>query len=156
MRERNEALGAAPLRLVLADDHQVVRRGFRTLLEYEGLEVVGEAADGTEALYLAQLHLPDVVVMDFAMPRLNGIEAARAILHALPGTRIVLLTIHDEDYQVVAALRAGIRGYVIKTQAAEELVRAIHEVADGGVYLTPRVSAILVGAYLAGAVTGNE
>ncbi len=139
-----------PLRLILADDHKIVRQGLRALLEREGLEVAGEASDGREAVHLARAHGPDVAVLDLSMPLLNGVEAAREILHTRPETGVILLTVHTEEYQVVTALRAGIRGYVIKTQAADELVRAIREVADGGMYLSPGVSRIVVGAYLAG------
>ena len=138
------------LRLILADDHKVVRQGLRALLEREGLEVVGEASDGREAVQLAHAHTPDVAILDLSMPQLNGVEAAREIVHVRPETGVILLTVHTEEYQVVTALRAGIRGYVIKTQAADELVRAIREVAEGGMYLSPGVSRIVVGAYLAG------
>lgn len=138
------------MRVLLADDHQVVRQGFRALLEREGIEVTGEAADGHEALELAQNQCPDVAVLDLSMPGLNGLDAARAILHLCPRTGIILLTMHAEEYQIVAALRAGIRGYIVKTQAAEEMVHAIHEVAGGGTYLSPAVSRVVVDAYLAG------
>lgn len=138
------------LRVLLADDHQIVRQGFRALLEREGFEVVGEAADGQEAVRLARAHCPDVAVLDLSMPQLNGLDAAREILKACPRTRIILLTVHTEEYQIVAALRAEIRGYVLKTQATDELVQAIREVAGGGTYLSPGVSRVVVEAYLAG------
>jgi two-component system response regulator NreC len=117
---------------------------------------VGEAADGEEAVRLARDAAPEVVVLDLSMPRVGGVDAAREILRQRPKTGIVLLTIHAEDHQVATALRAGIRGYVIKTQAAEELVRAIREVAAGGIYLSPRVSQIIVGAYLSGAELADD
>ena len=138
-----------PLRVLLADDHKIVRQGFRAILERAGFEVVGEGTNGREAVELAQSLGPDVVVLDLIMPHLNGLEAAHEILQARPGTRIVLLTMHTEEHQVVAALRAGIRGYVVKTQAAEDLVQAIRDVTAGDAYLSPGVSRLLVEGYLA-------
>ena len=139
-----------PLRVLLADDHQIVRQGLRALLEREGLSVVAEAADGRAAVMAAQAHAPDVAVLDLSMPHLNGLDAAREILAANPHTAVVLLTMHLEEHQVMAALRAGIRGYVVKSQAAEALVEAIREVSHGGTYLTPKVARVLVDAYVAG------
>lgn len=140
-----------PLRILLADDHQIVRQGFRALLEREGLEVMGEATNGQEAVSLVSpTQYPDVAVLDLSMPRLNGLDAAREIRQICPHTGIILLTVHAEEHQIVAALRAGVRGYVLKTQAAQELVHAIQEVATGGTYLSPGVSRVVVGAYLAG------
>jgi two-component system, NarL family, response regulator NreC len=137
------------LRILLADDHQIVRQGLKGLLEREEFEVVGDAADGREAVRLAQELSPDVAVLDFTMPVLNGLDAAREILRACPRTGVILLTMHTEDERVVGALRAGIRGYVLKTQAAEELAQAIQEVSRGGTFLSPRVSRVVVDAYLA-------
>jgi len=125
-----------PLRIILADDHHIVRQGCRILLEREGLEVVGEAAEGREAVELAKAQAPDVVVLDLSMPGLNGLDAAREILQVCPRTQIVLLTMHAEEYQILAAIRAGIRGYVAKTRAADELVAAIRQVAAGSTYLS--------------------
>lgn len=137
-------------RVLLADDHGLVRDGLRTVLEGGGLTVVGEAADGLSAVQLAaQLH-PDVVVMDVAMPRLNGLDAAREILAADPHARVVLLTVHVDEPYVVMALRAGVRGYVVKTQTSNELLSAIAEVIGGGTFLSPRVAGTLVRAYLGG------
>jgi DNA-binding NarL/FixJ family response regulator len=138
------------LRLILADDHQIVRQGLRALLEREGLEIAAEAADGNAAVTLVEVYHPDIAILDLSMPGLNGVDAAREILQRHPKVGVILLTVHNEDYQVVTALRAGIRGYVIKTQAADELVRAIREVATGGMYLSPDVSRIMVGVYLSG------
>ena len=125
-----------PLRVILADDHHMVRQGCRVLLEREGLDVVGEAAEGREAVELAKALAPDVVVLDLSMPGLNGLDAAREILQVCPRTQIVLLTMHAEEYQILAAVRAGIRGYVAKTRAAGELVAAIRQVAAGSTYLS--------------------
>lgn len=136
------------LRILLADDHQIVREGLRGLLEREGFEIVGEAADGREAVRLAQERSPDVAILDFTMPLLNGLDAAREILRTSPRMGLVLLTMHTEDHRVVGALRAGIRAYVLKTQAAEELAQAIREVARGGTFLSPGVSHVLLKAYL--------
>jgi DNA-binding NarL/FixJ family response regulator len=140
-----------PVRLILADDHHIVRQGLRALLEREGLEIAAEAADGRAAVTLVEVYHPTIAVLDLSMPGVNGIDAAREILQRHPDVGIILLTVHNEDYQVVSALRAGIRGYVIKTQVADELVRAIREVAAGGMYLSPDVSRIMIGVYLSGA-----
>ena len=125
-----------PLRIILADDHHMVRQGCRVLLEREGFDIVGEAADGREAVELAKAQAPNVAVLDLSMPGLNGLDAAREILQVSPRTHIVLLTMHVEEYQILAAFRAGIRGYVAKTKAASELVAAIRQVAAGSTYLT--------------------
>src|SRR3954469_25080170 len=139
-----------PARVLMADDHQVVREGFRAILERAEFEVVGEARDGWEVVRLARKHRPDVIIMDLSMPLLNGTDAAHEILTTAPGMAIILLTIHVEEHLIVAALRAGVRGYVVKTQAAAELLAAIPEVLSGGTYLSPRVTGALVHAYLAG------
>jgi len=135
--------------ILLADDHLVVRQGLKVLLENEGFSVVGEASDGREALQLAQNLRFDVAVLDLAMPLLNGIDAGRAILQACPKTKVVLLTMHTEDHLILEALRAGIKGYVLKSKATEELVEAIQEVSRGRLYLTPGASETVVQAYLA-------
>jgi two-component system response regulator NreC len=138
-----------PLRVLLADDHLMVRQGFRLLLEREGFEIVGEASDGLEAVRLVESLGPDVAIFDVGMPQLNGLDSAREILHRDARVKIILLTVHTEEYQIVAALRAGIHGYVVKTQAVEELVLAIREVVRGGIYLSPAVSRVVVQRYLA-------
>jgi len=137
------------LRILLADDHVVGRQGLRVLLDQAGLTVVGEASDGDEAVRMAGELRPDAVVLDLAMPRLNGLDAAREIIKTSPRTATILLTLYTEDRFVLAALQAGIRAYVVKTQAVEELVRAIEEAARGEVYLSPIVSRAAVHAYLA-------
>ena len=136
------------LRILLADDHQILRHSLRALLEREGLEVVAEAEDGERAVELVEGTRPDVAVLDLSMPRLNGIEAARAIARGRPKTRVVLLTVHREEHYVLAALKAGIMGYVLKTQAAGDLLLAIREVANDAIYLSPGVSRAVVDAYL--------
>ena len=136
------------LQIILADDHPIVRQGFKALLEREGFEVVGEASDGHEASRLAQTLRPDVAVLDLIMPGLNGLDAARAVLQASPRTKTILLTVHKEDQYVLGALQAGVKGYVLKTQAIMEVVQAIQQVARGGLYLSPAVAEAVVQAYL--------
>jgi two-component system, NarL family, response regulator NreC len=104
-----------PIRILLADDHMVVRQGLRVLLEQAGMVVIGEASDGQEALRIAHEQYPDVAVLDIAMPHLNGLETARRLREALPQIKIVLLTVHTEDPYVLEALQAGAAGYVLKT-----------------------------------------
>ena len=135
-----------PPRILLADDHVIVRQGFRALLEREGLEVVAEAADGHEAVRLAGDLRPDVAVLDFAMPLLNGLDAAREIRRRSPGTRLILLTVHTEDHYVLEAMHAGVHGYVVKTQGAADLVQAIREVRGNALYLSPTISRAVVEA----------
>lgn len=135
-------------RILLADDHQLFRQGLRGLLEKAGHEVVGEAADGRAALALAQTLKPDIAVLDLSMPLLNGLDAAHEIKRAVPRTRTILLTMYTDREYVLRALQAGARGYVLKTQAAEDLVRAVRETFAGEVYLSPAVSVSVVDAYL--------
>jgi len=136
-----------PIRLVLADDHILVRQGLRTLLEREGHQVIGEAADGLEAVEQVAALKPDVVIMDVSMPNLNGIDAAKQISASVPATKAILLTQHDEDVYVTGALEAGVRGYVLKSQVAGDLLNAVQRVSSGQVYLSPGVSHAVVAAY---------
>lgn len=138
-----------PLRILLADDHLIFRQGLKGLLEREGLQIVGEAADGQEAVRRARDLSPDVAVLDLTMPLLNGLDAAREIVRASPRTRPILLTMHTEDPYVMEALRAGIKGYVLKAQPSTDLVQAIQEVSRGRIYLSPGISRTVVEAYLA-------
>lgn len=137
------------LHILLADDHLIVRQGLKLLIEREGFVVVGEASDGREAVRMAGKLCPDIALLDLNMPLLNGIDAGAAILQTSPKTKIVLLTMHAEDHHVLEALRAGFKGYILKTKAAEELIQAIQEVSRGKLYLTPGVSEAVVQAYLA-------
>ncbi|MEJ2888762.1 response regulator transcription factor [Actinomycetospora aeridis] len=126
------------IRVVLADDHPVVRRGLAALLEsVDGVEVVGQAATGREAVREAQLLAPDVVLMDIRMPDLDGVEASRRIAAATPGVAVLVLTMHDDDETVVAALQAGARGYLLKGADQEEIRRAVHAVVAGEMIVAP-------------------
>src|SRR6266481_3189852 len=115
-------------RILLADDHAIVRQGLKALLEREGFAVVAEAEDGQAAVRHARERCPDVAVLDFSMPLLNGLDAAVQILRVCPRAKAILLTMHTDDHYVLAALQAGVKGYVVKTQASADLVRAIREV----------------------------
>ena len=137
-------------RVLIADDHSVVRQGFRALLEREGFEVVAEATNGQEAVRLAKELRPDIAVLDVAMPLMNGLEAGREIQQHHPEIRTVLLTMHAEEHQIAAALRAGIRAYVLKTQGADDLVQAIRAVIRRETYLSPGVSNLVLDGYLSG------
>ena len=109
------------LTILLADDHNIVRQGIRAILERESFEVVAEATDGRDAVAQAEKKRPDVAILDIAMPLLNGVDAAREVMRVSPGTRTILLTIHEENQYVVEALRAGVTGYIVKTKAADFL-----------------------------------
>lgn len=135
--------------VLIVDDHPLIRQGMRSLLEKHGFTVVGEAADGREATQLARELDPDVAVLDLAMPLLNGLDAAREITRTSRRTKTILVTIHTADQYVLEALQAGVRGYVLKSQATAELVQAIQEVIRGGRYLSPGISEAVVQAYLA-------
>jgi DNA-binding NarL/FixJ family response regulator len=129
------------LKVLLVDDHALVRRGFRRMLEDEpSFQVVGEASDGGEAVKRAEELRPDVIVMDCALPQVNGIEAARQILKRLPDTAILMLSMHSEDTLVRQALEAGARGYILKNALDLDLVSAIKKVAGGQTVLDPQIS----------------
>jgi DNA-binding NarL/FixJ family response regulator len=137
------------VRVFLADDHVVVREGLKVLLERAGFEVVGEASNGHDAVQMVERLRPEVAVLDVSMPLLNGIDAAREILHKPLRTRVLLLTMFAEERYVLASLRAGISGYVLKTKASQELVQAVYDVCKGETYLSPGISRTVVDAYLA-------
>jgi two-component system, NarL family, response regulator NreC len=136
------------VRVLLADDHEIVRQGLRVLLEREGFQVVGEAANGHEALKLCEANHPEVAILDVSMPLLNGVDAAREIIKSNPRTRVVLLTMHTEDHLILESLRAGVTGYVLKTRAAGELVQALRAVCRGEMFLTQSISRTIVQAFL--------
>jgi len=137
-----------PIRIMLVDDHQVVRDGLRALLERHNFTVVAEASDGRDAVKQAERLKPDVAIVDLGMPRLNGLDAATQIVRESPTTRIIALTMHDEAGYVISALRAGVKGYVLKSQAGTDLVHAIAEVHRGVTYLSPGISGSVVYACL--------
>src|SRR5260370_4901893 len=124
------------IRVVLADDHQLVRQGLKALLEREGFQVAGEASDGQEALRLVLNVCPDVAILDISMPILNGLDAARELKKSSPRTKTLLLTQHDEDQYVTEALQAGVRRYVLKNQSATDLVHAIQHVCRGHIHIS--------------------
>lgn len=136
------------IRVVLADDHRMMREGIRALLEREAIEVVGEASDGREAVRLATQLCPDVVVMDVSMPLLNGIEATRQIRRDCPGVHVLILTVHEGKDYVARLLAAGANGYIIKRAAGDELVSAIHAVHQGEAFLHPSVAKVVVDDYV--------
>ncbi|MBI2571200.1 MAG: response regulator transcription factor [Candidatus Schekmanbacteria bacterium] len=138
------------IRVLLCEDHVMFLEFLDGFLSRADFEVVGHAENGFQAVELARKTQPDVVITDLAMPDLNGLDAAQQILEVSPKTKIIALTMHSEDEYVVNALRAGVKGYVLKTQARDDLVRAIREVLRGAVYLSPEVSHLLVDAYLRG------
>jgi two-component system, NarL family, response regulator NreC len=135
-------------RIVLADNHVLVRQGIKSFLERAGFEIVGEAGDGQELVRISEELQPEVAVLDIGMPLMNGLVAAHELKRVCPKTKSVLLTRHDEDQYVIEALRAGIRGYVLKNQAATDLVHAIQLVCRNQVYLSPGISRVVVDAYL--------
>ena len=137
------------IRVLLAEDHMVVREGLKTLLSLEeDIEVVGEASDGLEAVRLTKELKVHVVVMDIGMPKLNGVDATRKILETAPECRIVGLSVHKDRRFVKGMLTAGAKGYLLKNCAGEELVEAIRQVAAGQVYLSSQVSGVVVEEYV--------
>jgi DNA-binding NarL/FixJ family response regulator len=130
-----------PIRILIADDHAIIRRGLRTLLDHEpGLEVVAEARDGMEAINVARRERPNVVILDIGMPNLNGIEAGRQISGELHDVQIVMLTVHADECYLLNALKAGARGYVLKSSAESEIVDAVRAVSQGKAFFSPKVS----------------
>ena len=137
------------IKILLADDHVVMRRGIRALLERrDEFEVVAEAGNGREAVELAELHSPDVVVVDIAMPHLNGIEAARQIALKAPHTAVVILSMHSDESYVLRALKAGARGYLLKDSPESDLINAILAVHGGKAFFSPAISKMLVEDYM--------
>lgn len=136
------------IRILLADDHAVVRQGFKMILSAQpDMEIVGEAGNGREAVEQAEQLRPDIVVMDVAMPELNGIEATRRLAASIPHTRVVALSMHKDSVYVREVLRAGARGYLLKDSGAADLVSAIRAVASGESYLSPAVSNAVLDDY---------
>jgi two-component system, NarL family, response regulator NreC len=136
------------VKVLLADDHLLMRSGLRLLIEQQSnLTVVGEAADGRQALSLAKSLHPDVIVMDIGMSNLNGIEAAHQINQSQPEIALVMLSMHSDESYVLRALKAGARGYLLKDSAESDLIKAIHAVAEGKSFFSPAVGKILLDDY---------
>lgn len=137
------------IRILLADDHTILRNGIRAILEDEpGMLVVGEADDGRKAVSLACQLKPDIVVMDIAMPLLNGLEATRQIKHSCPEVKVVILTMHDNEEYIIQMLEAGAMGYILKDAAARELISALRTVHKGEAVLSPAITRIVIEDYL--------
>jgi DNA-binding NarL/FixJ family response regulator len=137
------------LRILLADDHGLVRRGARALLRAQrGWTVIGEAANGREAVEKAIKLKPDVAIVDISMPEIDGLEAARQIREAVPDTKVLVLTMHESDQMVRRALDAGANGYLLKSDLTECLVKAVKAVSEGKRFLTPKVSDIVLEGFL--------
>jgi len=137
------------VRILLADDHTVMRAGLRALLERQpNLEVVGEAEDGRQTVELASSHVPDVVVMDIAMPNLNGVEATRRMVSKQPTISVVILSMYSDESYVMRALAAGARAYLLKDSAVTDLIRAIEAVSRGKSFFSPKISRILAEEYV--------
>jgi two-component system, NarL family, response regulator NreC len=134
------------IHILLADDHRIIRDGMKVFLEREGYKVNADAQNGQEAVRLALRLKPEVVVLDITMPVLNGLEAAREILRSAPATKVILLSMHDESPYVLDALRIGVKGFVTKTHAADDLVHAIREALRGKTYLSPELSQTVITA----------
>jgi len=134
-----------PTRILLADDHEVVRKGLRALLEtHAGYEVVGEAVDGREAIDMASRLKPDVVILDVGMPNMNGLEATRQIVNENPQAKVLILTVHDAQYMASEALRAGARGYVLKSDASPDLLEALESLGQNKPFFTPKVAELVL------------
>jgi len=132
------------VRLLLADDHRMLREGLRRSLEEQGFRIVGEASDGQEAVELAVEHRPDVVLMDVTMPVMGGIEATRRISEEAPGTRVVILTMHSDHSVLTEAIRAGAAGYLVKDCSTDEVVTAVRMAAEGETALSPELAASML------------
>ncbi len=145
------------IRVIVADDHDVVRRGICATLEaVPEVKIVGEASNGREVVRMAAERRPDIVIMDINMPELNGLDATRMIQKELPQVRVLVLSMHESEQLLRQVLEAGARGYVLKSDAGQELVRAIRALESGQVYFTPKVSEMLMTGYLGGSKDSGE
>jgi len=145
-----------PTSILLADDHALVRQGLRMLLEAEpDLRVVGEAGDGNEALRLAEKLHPDLLIVDVMMPGLGGLEAARQARSRSPQTKVIVLSMHENEAYVVEALRAGVSAYVLKKATSSDLIHAVRRVLEGGLYLSPPLDERAIAAYARNAQTAR-
>lgn len=135
-------------RIAIIDDHQLFREGMKRILEFEeNFEVVAEGADGSEALAIVEQHRPDIVIMDINMPNINGVEATKQLIETYPDTKVVVLSIHDDENYVMRALQTGATGYLLKEMDADTLIEAVKIVAEGGSYLHPKVTHNLIREY---------
>ncbi|MFD2214838.1 response regulator [Metabacillus endolithicus] len=135
-------------KIAIIDDHQLFREGVKRILDFEpSFEVVAEGDDGEEALAIVEAHKPDVVIMDINMPKVNGVEATKQLVEANEDTKIIILSIHDDENYVTHALKTGARGYLLKEMDADTLIEAVKVVADGGSYLHPKVTHNLVNEF---------
>lgn len=135
-------------KIVIIDDHQLFREGVKRILDFEPtFEVVAEGDDGEEALAIVDAHKPDVVIMDINMPKVNGVEATKQLIEANADTKVIILSIHDDENYVTHALKTGARGYLLKEMDADTLIEAVKVVADGGSYLHPKVTHNLVNEF---------
>jgi DNA-binding NarL/FixJ family response regulator len=138
-----------PVKILLADDHTIIRQGLRSLLEKQpDIEVVGEVGDGRKAIESVRELAPDIVIMDITMPNLNGIDATRKIIEGRGGTKVIALSMHSSRRFVTEMLKAGASGYILKECLFDELVEAIKTVLNGGIYLSPRITGVVVDDYV--------
>jgi DNA-binding NarL/FixJ family response regulator len=145
------------LKLLLADDHEIVRQGLRSILSaIRDCEIVGEAADGRQAVAMSKDLTPDIVVLDIGMPALNGLEATRQILKARPQTKVLILTMHEADSVIREVLDAGARGYILKTDAGRDLVTAVESLRRNKAFFTARVSQMILDGFLKGDPRPND
>ena len=152
----NRSSTSGAIRVVLVDDHALVRQGFRRILEDEpGIQVVGEGGSGAEAVKLATTQKPDVIVLDMAMPDMNGLHAARMILRERPQTRVLILSMYSDEQYVRSALDAGVHGYILKNALETDLTRAVRAVAAGQQYLSPDLAGVVIRA-LQGKTEGED
>lgn len=137
------------IRVLLADDHPLIRSGLRSLLEREGeFKVVAEAANGSEAIELALTYKPDVILLDVGMPRLTGPDAAQHITSKLPNARVLMLSMHADEAYVLRALKAGVKGYLLKASPEADVLAAVRTVAAGNAYFSPEITKVLVEEYV--------
>jgi two-component system response regulator NreC len=140
---------SSKIRIIIADDHRVLRAGLRLLLERQtGFEVVADAADGRQTVDLVKAHLPDIVLLDIAMPHLNGIEAARLISASHPEVGIIILSMHADESYLLRALKSGAKGYLLKDAGEDDVIDAVRAVSEGKAFFSPAISKLLVEDYV--------
>ena len=145
------------IKIILIDDHPLFREGVKRILDMEkSFHVIAEGEDGTEAVELVDRYRPDVVLLDINMPQVNGVEATRRLVERFPGTKVIILSIHDDEAYVTHAVKTGAAGYLLKEMDADALIEAVKVVADGGAYLHPKVTHNLVNEYRRLASKGPE